>query len=928
MRSAFCAVLLLLAAGIILKTGIDASAHQANDIDGYWQGSVVTENGRQWNVALSLASGAEGLVAIVDFPDAEGYGRRFSAKFVPPLLHLERPQPTGPPIIFDGKLHSTSISGDWHGYGHDAPFTLQKTGKAPPQHRAEDVRFENGVVKLAGTLILPSRSGIYPAIVSVHGSGAAARTQYESKAIYFARRGIATLIYDKRGVGQSTGDWTSASMTDLASDALAGVRLLKSRQDINPSQIALEGFSQGGWVAPLAASLSRNVAFVIVGSPAGINPMEQSVFSMDNTLREAGFPDSAIAAASNLRNKLYDIIKQSASVDEVAGEIEKAHNEPWFKLSGLPYPLSTTGASEGEKQLLMFEPIPVWERIQVPVLAYWGSRDLVVPVERSKTIIERALQKAGNNDSSFRIFTGADHVMVLARDKTAEWDFPRKPREFDLIADWLLTHVGSNPARKAADRVKKTAARPSEDRSDNSYALEIVRMGQAALGKDLPDTVVMTAHGHELWDGQGANPNNPVLDSRLELEWKVDFRNKNLFYRRQSFIGSDLMWCFQQAVNPRAQYTELCHSGALHDDSAFPLAAGWKAAVRDFPGPNDLLIQAMTQVDSLRLEGQSLYGGHAQSVLSYTSAGFGKTKLYFDANTYLLIKVEFQPSNAPFRPDFIPHMVFSEYREKSGRKFPSKIVSTRQLYGLEVVTDVLEIQDIEFNRPLSVADYAPTKDAVPWQTPPKLTVKKVAENVYFVEDAAPDYNCMFFVADDFIVVVEAPISDAVSEAVIKAIHETVPDKRIRYLVPTHFHYDHSGGVARYLQEDLTVLTTVDNKSFFERIGKTGVGSGDAQAKKAKIETFDKETEFKNGSQIFKLYAVTNPHVDELVIAYCPNYQVLYVADPFTNDWGRLRRASPEEREMMKTLEALQLKPKIILSGHGPITSFDRVRSLL
>src|SRR5258708_21861404 len=108
-----------------------------------------------------------------------------------------------------------------------------------------------------------------------------------------------------------------------------------------------------------------------------------------------------------------------------------------------------------------------------------------------------------------------------------------------------------------------------------SQAHEIVQKSEKAMGEKARATIVVTGQGHELWEGQGLNPNNPVLDSRLELQWKIDLKSKNLFYKRQSYSGSLLTWCFQQSVRSNAQYSELCHSDALHDDSSISLATEW-----------------------------------------------------------------------------------------------------------------------------------------------------------------------------------------------------------------------------------------------------------------------------------------------------------------------------------------------------------------
>ena len=117
--------------------------------------------------------------------------------------------------------------------------------------------------------------------------------------------GVAALAYDKRGVGESTGDFRAVSFTDLATDGLAGVAWLKARGDINPKQIGVWGLSQGGWLGPLAASKSRDIAFVMAVSGPGVSPAEQMVFYYANELRARGMSDQDVDAASETRRKVW-----------------------------------------------------------------------------------------------------------------------------------------------------------------------------------------------------------------------------------------------------------------------------------------------------------------------------------------------------------------------------------------------------------------------------------------------------------------------------------------------------------------------------------------------------------------------------------------------------------------------------------------------
>src|SRR5205085_2079920 len=133
------------------------------------------------------------------------------------------------------------------GAGTIAALTWRREGAAARTARRveiekhEDVRFSNGAIQLAGTLISQATGGKHPAVILVHGSGAENREYILPWARFLVRKGMAVLGYDKRGVGGSTGDWYTASFDDLAADAVAAFNFLRKRNDIDPAQIGLLG---------------------------------------------------------------------------------------------------------------------------------------------------------------------------------------------------------------------------------------------------------------------------------------------------------------------------------------------------------------------------------------------------------------------------------------------------------------------------------------------------------------------------------------------------------------------------------------------------------------------------------------------------------------------------------------------------------------
>ena len=199
---------------------------------------------------------------------------------------------------------------------------------------SERVRFQNGEVSLAGTLVTPGSKGPHPAVVFIHGSGR--DTLGSSFADHFAKYGIAGLVYDKRGTGESTGEFPRdaiSSFGDLANDALAGLAFLQSRDEIDANRIGFWGGSQGGWVGPLAASRSDNVAFVISVSGPGVDAHTQMNFAVPNLLRADGRTEREIKEVLDDRALGYDLLRTIAKTGDGWDKLEalagRARDKKW-----------------------------------------------------------------------------------------------------------------------------------------------------------------------------------------------------------------------------------------------------------------------------------------------------------------------------------------------------------------------------------------------------------------------------------------------------------------------------------------------------------------------------------------------------------------------------------------------------------------------
>ncbi len=329
-----------------------------------------------------------------------------------------------------------------------------------PGDRIEEIRFRCGENTLAGVLVLPETPGPYPAVALVLGSGPADRTYYGMAPHlwkHFARHGFACLAWDKPGVGKSTGDYNVQTFRDRADEALAAVRFLRGRAEISKDRVGLWGHSQGGSVAPLAASMSEDVAFLIEVGGSQVVAWQQDAFRVEAELRAEGYSEEDIREAVDFARMRMRLIRGGGEFEE----LEKAHaaveRRPWFAHAGR----CDRALFYSARRMVEFDPGPSWEKVRCPVLAIYGEKDTSLPAEKSLPIIRRGLEVAQNRDVTIKIFPGADHGL-----RTTVTGGPKEARErskarepghgpdfapgyLDLMTDWLTRRFGAQERGRA-----------------------------------------------------------------------------------------------------------------------------------------------------------------------------------------------------------------------------------------------------------------------------------------------------------------------------------------------------------------------------------------------------------------------------------------------------------------------------------------------
>jgi pimeloyl-ACP methyl ester carboxylesterase len=316
--------------------------------------------------------------------------------------------------------------------------SITQVGPVPvvPQHVAiheHDVRFRSGEIELAGLLLVPAAAGRHPAAMFIQGSGASDRSNAWARGIAeaLARRGIVVLLPDKRGTGASKGDWRRAGYEDYALDAIAGVRFLQAMPEVDADFTGIVGLSQGGQIAPLAADLSDEVAFVINVSGSATTPGEQVNHEMRNTFRQAGLPPEGVETGMKLQSLAEQYVR-SGSWEPYAGMLAALAESPLAPIAA-GFPQTEDSWVWGWwRGIGDYDPIDHWRVLDQPSLVVYGKDDELdnVPVERSVQRLEE-VNAARDNRIEIAVFEGSGHALYAPGTSRLREEFT------DLLVRWV-----------------------------------------------------------------------------------------------------------------------------------------------------------------------------------------------------------------------------------------------------------------------------------------------------------------------------------------------------------------------------------------------------------------------------------------------------------------------------------------------------------
>ena len=305
----------------------------------------------------------------------------------------------------------------------------------------EHVRYSSGDVEIAGVVVRPAEDGPHPGIVLIDGSGKTDRHNMRDFSIALAQAGFVTLAYDKRGVGESTGNpeaWRYFSIDELAADAASGAEFLATRCDTAEGGVGLLGASQAGWVAPLAATLTETVSFMVLISPSVTTIADDRLFERGARLRAEGFSAKEVAEVREMQLVDQHVTRTGKDFARFQRMWQDNVSKRWFRrVYATDEPLDPESKyRRWYRTVIDFDPRPFLGELSVPVLWLFGDAeyDHLGPVATSIRNLE-VLHEQGK-DYTIHQFPGTDHNIMPIDGGTAD-DQESIPPYAGPLLDWI-----------------------------------------------------------------------------------------------------------------------------------------------------------------------------------------------------------------------------------------------------------------------------------------------------------------------------------------------------------------------------------------------------------------------------------------------------------------------------------------------------------
>lgn len=458
----------------ILLASLFSLSNFGQEITGQWNGALKVQ-GTQLRLVFNVAKTDNVLSSTMDSPDQGAKGiPTTTTSFENSILKITIANAN---IDYEGTLGKDNIIiGTFKQGGQSFPMNLSKEiiekeklvrpqePTKPYPYYSEDITFENknAGISLAGTLTLPKKDGVFPVVILISGSGPQNRDEellghkpFLILSDYLTRNGIAVLRYDDRGVEQSKGDFTMATSADFATDVESAISYLKTRKEINIKKIGLIGHSEGGLIAPMVASTSKDVAFIVLLAGTGIQGDQILLLQQKLIGKASGISDVDLQKNEIENRKIFDIVNESNNLEQLNNELtiyltQSLNDNPEGKPAGMSdddfVKLQVKQiANPWMQYFIKYDPTPALEKVKCPVLAINGEKDLQVPPKENLEAIKKALTKGGNKKVTTKEFPNLNHLFQECKtgspDEYATIEQTFSPTALTEILNWIQTQT-------------------------------------------------------------------------------------------------------------------------------------------------------------------------------------------------------------------------------------------------------------------------------------------------------------------------------------------------------------------------------------------------------------------------------------------------------------------------------------------------------
>jgi len=300
-----------------------------------------------------------------------------------------------------------------------------------------EVVIKNGNIELSGTLCLPTESGSFPVVLMVHGSGEIDRNEnsknqklntFNSLAHGLIKDGIASLRYDKRGIGRSNGDFYCAGHYDLVNDAMACLEYLFQNEYCDNKQIYLLGHSEGSIIVPQLSHKHTQVAGIILLAPF-IDNLETIMLKQAKGIKEAAEKLSGIKGIGI--KLLFSFIDPVKSQHRLINKIKKTKKT-------VVYSMFQKIPAKWVRELLSIDPADIFRKTTCPSLIIGGSKDIQCNPD-DVTSIQKIMQ--GTVES--HIIQDMSHILRMEKEEPTVFNYeklmkqPIEPKLIKIIQDWI-----------------------------------------------------------------------------------------------------------------------------------------------------------------------------------------------------------------------------------------------------------------------------------------------------------------------------------------------------------------------------------------------------------------------------------------------------------------------------------------------------------